>query len=864
MTEPFIGEYERAQAHFEAYERTGTWSELEAAVLGFRMLTMTRMDGPVANGLAVSLWSRYERLGDRADLHEAIGLLRYAVGRYASDPEHLASASNLAATLRMRWRVSGAVADLTESIELSRRVLEATPGGHPMRSARSSNLAEGLQTLYLHHGDTSALDDAVTLFRAVVEADEASGDGSVIAKSNLAEALRLRFESSRDISLLDQAVVLARAAAQASMPLLQDRFRSNLALVLLARYTATRRPEDLREAGRLAEQAVKQTPQGHPNRAERANALAQARRLELIAMGTGIATPSRFARRTRSSAQWRRAGERLAAATATAVQETPQGHPSRATALFWHGLALGFQGDDDAAVALCRQVAQEPAFPPWQRVAAARQWAYIELWRADWAGALVPFVLAVGLLPHTAPRRVTQADRERALGVFAGLASDAAACAIQSGEPESAVALLEQGRGVMLAHALDARTELTDLEEQHPDLARRFAEVRTALDAPHDPSFITRSDVDTALTGEHRHALAEEWQSLVETIRSRPGFARFLRPPGVEEMLAVAAGHGPVVMVNVSELRCDALLLRDRSVTVVPLPGLTLTDCAERAARLRMGPSEHVQEILDWLADVLTGPVLRALGLDQAAPQHELPRLWWIPTGPLAALPLHAAGDASDRVVSSYAPTLRGLISTWTAPPITRGGSDPLAVAVPSAPGVAALPAVELEVADIARKFPHARILNGDKATRESVLDALPRHSWAHFACHATSAADGFAGGLVLWDHATAPLTVADIARLRLTRAEMAYLSACETNAPPPRLADEALHVAGACHMAGFQHVIGTLWPVRDRIARSTADRFYDALLTRSPPARALHTAVRELRDTCPAAVWAAFVHVGG
>jgi CHAT domain-containing protein len=256
--------------------------------------------------------------------------------------------------------------------------------------------------------------------------------------------------------------------------------------------------------------------------------------------------------------------------------------------------------------------------------------------------------------------------------------------------------------------------------------------------------------------------------------------------------------------------------------------------------------------------------VLRSLGLDRTAPHGELPRLWWIPTGPLAALPLHAAGDAPDRVVSSYAPTLRGLISAWTAPPLTRDRSDPLIVAVPSAPGVADLPAVELEVADITRRFPHASILSGTQAVRGTVLDALPQHRWVHFACHATSAADEIEGGLLLWDHATAPLTVADIARLRLTSAEIAYLSACETNISPPGLADEALHVAGACHMAGFQHVIGTLWPVRDRIAHSTADHFYDALLTPSTPARALHSAVRKMRETSPAALWAAFVHVGG
>jgi len=860
MTQSVPDDYEAAQTHYAAYERTGSPAELESAILSFRMLAMSRMDRPVANSLAVALWSRYERSGDQADLHEAISLLRYAVRLPPAGPEHLACLANLAATVRLRWRVTGATADLSESVELSRRVWENTPAGHPMHSARSGSLADGLQALYLRTGDTSALDDAVTLLRTVAEESDPSGDDLVIAKSNLAEVLRLRFVSSRDIAQLDEAVVLARTVVRASNPQLQSRFRSNLALTLLARHTATGRLEDLREAERLAQHAVKHTPQGHPNLAERTNALAETRLLALAAMmGTGRAAPSRFARSTKPTTRVRRAAGRLAEATAAAIQATPAGHPSRAGALYRHGRALSLLGLRDAAAALYRQVAQEPAFPPGQRLAAARQWAYTDLLRGAWHRALEPFTLAVSLLPHTAPRRVTQPDREQALGMFAGLASDAAACAIQTGEPGSALALLEQGRGVMLGHAIDARTELTDLHERHPDLARRFAEVRTALDGPPERAFFTPSGPDIGLTGEQRHALAEEWQSLAETIRSLPGFERFLRPAGIDTMLEAAAAHGPVAVINVSALRCDALLLNDRSVTVLPLPGLTLADCTARAARLRARPSEFIDDVLIWLADVVTDPVLRALGLDHVAAGREPPRLWWIPTGPLTALPLHAAGSVPDRVVSSYASTLRGLTSAWAAPVVVRGPSDPLIVAVPSAPGVPDLPAVGLEVADLTRRFPHARVLGGGEAVRESVLEALSRHHWAHFACHAASAG----GGLILPDHETAPLTVADIARLRLPGAEIAYLSACETNTGPADLADESLHVAGAFQMAGFRHVIGTLWPVRDRVAHTVAEHFYGALLASPPPARALHTAVREIRGAFPAALWAAFVHVG-
>src|SRR5262249_46306364 len=128
-----------------------------------------------------------------------------------------------------------------------------------------------------------------------------------------------------------------------------------------------------------------------------------------------------------------------------------------------------------------------------------------------------------------------------------------------------------------------------------------------------------------------------------------------------------------------------------------------------------------------------------------------------------------------------------------------------VAVAMPHTPGQPDLPGAHLEVAQLARRFPgRVRVLTGPDATRDTVLAALRGAGQAHFACHGSAEmANPSASRLLLADHLTRPLTVLDVARLRLDDAELAFLSACETARPGTRLTDEAIHLTSAFQLAG-------------------------------------------------------------
>lgn len=262
--------------------------------------------------------------------------------------------------------------------------------------------------------------------------------------------------------------------------------------------------------------------------------------------------------------------------------------------------------------------------------------------------------------------------------------------------------------------------------------------------------------------------------------------------------------------------------------------------------------------------------------------------------GLLDLLPLHAAGyhtDLSrrtvmDRVVSSATPTIRALRHARQHDPADVPGQA-LIVAMPVTPGLPSggpLPNVAAEAAMVGAKVPRHILLTepsspgSDAAsdqlpTKAAVLDHLPACPVAHFACHGAShPTDPSQSLLLLHDHERDPLTVASLAPVQLDNAQLAYLSACRTAfTPASRLLDEAIHLTTAFQLAGFPHVIGTLWEINDAVAVEIAEDFYTTLgagqgtLNPRNAARALHHAVRSARDRYLdfPALWAGYLHAG-
>jgi len=223
--------------------------------------------------------------------------------------------------------------------------------------------------------------------------------------------------------------------------------------------------------------------------------------------------------------------------------------------------------------------------------------------------------------------------------------------------------------------------------------------------------------------------LADEWESLLKTVRATPGFEGFLQPRPYSE-LAKAAQSGPVVVLNVSKLRCDAFVVsQSEPLLHIPLKCFSYTRAdelqrliTELLSNARVHVREAERSVRPHKAANSSGPGFRKLlaelwntivkQLKDHLPLRvwnewdhtinealTLPHIWWCPTGPLTFLPIHTAGiyDATgaepteslaDLVVSLYTPTLTALLLASTRIPSQQCKPfQLLAISQPSTPG---------------------------------------------------------------------------------------------------------------------------------------------------------------------------------
>ncbi|MEV6278651.1 CHAT domain-containing protein [Nocardia sp. NPDC051832] len=880
----------------QLFEFSGRTSDLDESIAMLRSaLEMTSRSDPdwadYASTLGTGLWWRFEHSGDHAALSEAVRYTRAAVA--ATPAEHELRAlrlSNLGVTLLSRFEHFGATGDLDDALDALRVGSEQIDADPHVRALCQQNLCTGLHSRFVRRGDAADLAEAVEVGRAAVAA---TGPGSPhLAKrsSTLGIALEALYNEDGDPQLLDEAVACCRAAVESTPKANPDRagYLSNLGTILMTRFETTEDDDDRFAALQATVEAVTATERGHPGRAMRLSNMG----LAFLRSNTEDDPDSDF--------------DLVVDCFAEAVRECPPQNFLRARyscnliqALQARFQQTGLEADLDTALATADAAADDEWSAPQDRMDAAlvAGWWLLDL-RSNAAIGLLE--KAVGLMPLVASRHLTRGNRQQLLRAHAELARDTAALILREGGPTAAaraIQVLETGRSVVWGQAMETRTDRTELWARAPALADRFE--------------VTSAGLETGLHTDTRHRAVEEFHRVVTEIRALPGFSDFLRHSDIA-VLREQSRAGPIVLLNISEFGSHALVVRADGVTGIPLRQVEQAALEElvtefhAAIAVIMDPNSvraeraeaarSVREQLTWLWRRIVGLVLAELKYLNEPNPPQWPRVWWIPTGPLSAFPLQAAGDyqtahgrtAMDFVISSYAPSIRHLRYARAHTPGT-GEFRVAAVAMPQTPartepdGTATrfgrLHNAEWEISSIEQQYPRSidprnRFI-GAQATMDSVAAALDRCEIAHFACHAEGhPTDPAQSRILLHDHNENPLTLTRMATMRLPRAQLAFLSACRTaHSLVPEFFDESLNLATACMVGGYPRVVATQWPVPDAISYEIAVRFYRHLqeaggnLDPEYAAQALHRVVNDMRDQPGLRksphLWGAWIHVG-
>jgi hypothetical protein len=572
-----------------------------------------------------------------------------------------------------------------------------------------------------------------------------------------------------------------------------------------------------------------------------------------------------------------------------AVEATPLDSPDRPGRLnnLGNGLRARYERtgrleDLEEAIRAYRQACvQGLQSNPHHALGAGRNWLLWAFQRGAWEETLEAHRYAVQAAEALLSSQFGYPDKAFSLGEVQGLPARAAFSAWRLGRLTKAVEIVEQGRARLLREALE----------------RRRRDLHALAGTPYEPYYTayiqaTRHLDDLQAIPYHQRppdwgkqiaqALAAQ-QAAIEALRQNvPGFAYFLKSLPFSEIQRQAA-EAPLVYMLATKYGGLALIVRASSEPeVVELPELTETLAESLIAYLgvytlwRNSPRNSIarrawfaalDETCRWLWDVAMGQVVEALAGASSAVI--------IPTGLLGFLPLHAAWRedpaaptgrryALDDLLITYAPSAHALAAARQVASSTP--ADRL-FAVDNPDGSLRFSADEVAAALKHFSPGNRRLLGGEAATRQAVLEEIPRYSVLHFSTHGwANLEESLQSGLLMAKRES--LTLGDIMDLRLKGARLAVLSACETGLPGAKLPEEAVSLPSGLIQAGVAGVVGSLWAVNEKSTANLMARFYDLWLEEElEPPEALRQAQIWLRDSNSGYAhpfyWAAFSYVG-
>jgi CHAT domain-containing protein len=290
------------------------------------------------------------------------------------------------------------------------------------------------------------------------------------------------------------------------------------------------------------------------------------------------------------------------------------------------------------------------------------------------------------------------------------------------------------------------------------------------------------------------------------------------------------------------------------------------------------GQAEKLRPLANQLYDILIGPFSKDLDPRKA--------LCIIPDKTLSYVPFTAliSSTSQQYLVSDFllltAPSLNVLVHCTSDQKNQAGRTDEavLAIGNPSFdrsehPELEDLPAATREATGIAARYPHAVTLVGAEAVKPSIVKRLPAANVIHFAGHYVSnQREPLLSELVLAKQKGSSdndLTVGELLNMRLPRAKLVVLSACETSGRDYYKGEGLVGIARTFLELGVPLVVASQWSVESESTARLMLKFHEFRKSGQSSIEALHNAQLAMlndQDTTfrDPYYWAAFTPLGG
>lgn len=277
----------------------------------------------------------------------------------------------------------------------------------------------------------------------------------------------------------------------------------------------------------------------------------------------------------------------------------PDGHADKATYLSNLGNSYASRwnnirnpADIDAATKYFMESARSSSAPPAVRFRSAQRWS--EGWFTQHGTPLLEaHETIISLVPRIIWLGTDVSRRYEDILSIGDAVNEAAAAAIEVQQYDTALEWLEQGRSIVWGQILSLRTPMDELRAAgQGDLAHQLEHVSQELEKagntlPAMSNIPLESSVGSKEEQAQRHRrLAERYEELLAEVRRITGFERFLQPRQLSELCS-ATRSGPVAVINVHNRRCDALILRDKDVSLLHV-ALPASFTYETAKNLRL------------------------------------------------------------------------------------------------------------------------------------------------------------------------------------------------------------------------------------------------------------------------------------